>query len=283
MADVTITLTEDEALVLFEFFQRFSDRDRLTIDHPAEYLALLRISRQLDETLFTRFDPDYQQLLADARQCISPGFEGKVPGQNDNPALFSLSEIEFKENSATNINKIYINAIEVKVWSGFYSPDDVLSEIDYMTEVDKELLKAVARSEFAKKANAEASWTEQTDCDRLDEAFQILNSNGIIALQNAGYTMSDGLSDVSMVECDRGRENVKGYCFYHSQNLEKAILGKGLSLAFGDLDGNEIKTVEIGNIIKQTLEEKGFTVKWNGDPQVKLNIPNFDWKRKWKS
>lgn len=38
--DVTITLTADEALVLFEFVRRFSDTDELVIKNAAEQQAL---------------------------------------------------------------------------------------------------------------------------------------------------------------------------------------------------------------------------------------------------
>ncbi|MFB2981849.1 hypothetical protein [Microseira sp. BLCC-F43] len=55
-----------------------------------------------------------------------------------------------------------------------------------------------------------------------------------IVLHNAGYTMTDGFSDVDGVIYERDRENVKGYCFYHWQNLEGAVKGDGLIPIFLD-------------------------------------------------
>jgi len=41
MKKYTLRITEDEAIVLFEFFARFDDTDKLEFIHPAEYIALL--------------------------------------------------------------------------------------------------------------------------------------------------------------------------------------------------------------------------------------------------
>src|SRR5947208_586733 len=94
-----------------------------------------------------------------------------------------------------------LNAIKTWVWSGFYSPRDVDQMIGDILEddADETSLRAAVRPEFAKKAAAQASWPRRTDCDRLGEAFTELNSRGIIALHNAGLTMSDGISDVAEV------------------------------------------------------------------------------------
>lgn len=145
-----------------------------------------------------------------------------------------------------------LNTIKSWVWSGFYSPNKVDAMIDDILEegADEAMLREVVAPEFEKKAAAEASWPDTTDCDRLDQAFERLNSRGIIALHNAGYTMSDGLSDVSEVLHERGRNGVIGYCFYHGQDVERAVVGRGLMIAFGDLDGRESKKTEIGRLVR---------------------------------
>ena len=112
-----------------------------------------------------------------------------------------------------------LNAIENWVWSGFYSPDEVDAMIDDILEddADETMLRAAVAPEFDKKAAAEASWPDTTDCDRLDQAFEELNSRGVIALHNAGYTMSDGISDVSEALQERGsRENISPQLSYHA-------------------------------------------------------------------
>ena len=92
--------------------------------------------------------------------------------------------------------------------------------------------------------------------------------------------MSDGLGDVGEVLEQRDRANVKGYCFYHSQDLDRAMSGGGLMLAFGDLDDDKHAKVEIGRIVKAALEAHGFAIEWNGDSETRLDIPSIDWKRR---
>ena len=66
------------------------------------------------------------------------------------------------------------------VWSGELDTHDVSAAIDV----------EIARWEAEKQ-----TWPTVTDCDRLDAAFAALNERGVIALQNAGYTQSDGYDD----------------------------------------------------------------------------------------
>ncbi len=84
--NITITLSHDEALVLFEFFSRFDDSDDFTLRHTAEYLAFMRMSAQLDKSLVEPFQPQYQDLLRAARDRIAAGYEGKAPGVHDDVA-----------------------------------------------------------------------------------------------------------------------------------------------------------------------------------------------------
>ena len=54
--NINITLSHDEALVLFEFFSRFcDDHDDFTLRHTAEYLAFMKMSAQLDKALVEPF------------------------------------------------------------------------------------------------------------------------------------------------------------------------------------------------------------------------------------
>ena len=179
-------------------------------------------------------------------------------------------------------DKYILDSIRTWVWSGFYSPEEVDGFIDDILEpdADEEMLRAAVLPEFEKKAAAEASWPQRTDCDRLDEAFEELNAAGIIALHNAGYTMSDGHEDVGEELHQRGRSGIRGYCFYHGQDLERAVQGEGLMLAFGDLDAVDDQKVVIGREVKQALERADLSVKWNGKPDTRIDIPKLDWKRR---
>ncbi len=183
-------------------------------------------------------------------------------------------------NDAT---RYILEAIQSHVWSGFDSPVAVNRVIDDLLEgdADEAFLRSAVGPEFARKQAAEATWPPTTDCDRLDAAFEALNVAGIIALQNTGYEMSDGLTEVAEALHARGsREGVQGYCFYHGQDLERAVAGEGLMLAFGSLDDDRTHKLEVGQRIREVLERSGFTVQWNGDTETRLKLPGLDWKRR---
>ena len=77
---IGIALSRDEALVLFEFFARFDEKNGFTMRNHAEYLALMRISAQLDKALVEPFKPNYVELLNAARERLAAGYEGNAPG-----------------------------------------------------------------------------------------------------------------------------------------------------------------------------------------------------------
>ena len=78
--NISIQLSQDEALVLFEFFARFSDSDEFKLRHTAEYLAFSKISAQLDTELVEPFCSDYVDLLKAAQSRLAAGYEGTAPG-----------------------------------------------------------------------------------------------------------------------------------------------------------------------------------------------------------
>lgn len=83
MKNYTLEISEDEALVLFDFFARFDETDDLKIENPAEYAALARLSAQIDKTTAAMFDPAYETLLADARRRLSDRVGNTWPGKGD--------------------------------------------------------------------------------------------------------------------------------------------------------------------------------------------------------
>ncbi|HLM39289.1 MAG TPA: hypothetical protein VK434_06795 [Microvirga sp.] len=79
---VTITLSHDEALVLFECLARwrFGEDERPTLRNNAEYLALVRIAAQLDKLLVAPFMQEYGEILEQARRRLAGDNEGIAPG-----------------------------------------------------------------------------------------------------------------------------------------------------------------------------------------------------------
>ena len=67
---ITLRLTDSEALVLFEFLTRFSNYDRLAVEHKAEARVLCDIQCLLESQIAAPFDANYSQLLDVARKQL---------------------------------------------------------------------------------------------------------------------------------------------------------------------------------------------------------------------
>ena len=68
--NLALTLSGDEALVLFEFLSRFSDESALRIEDPAEARVLWNLCCLLETQLVEPFREDYAELLERARQAV---------------------------------------------------------------------------------------------------------------------------------------------------------------------------------------------------------------------
>jgi hypothetical protein len=180
-----------------------------------------------------------------------------------------------------------VSEIRRLVWSGFYDADEVkeilLDEIFQPGEVDAEWATQYIHAEFMRKKEVEGAWPLVTDCDRLNSAFDELNDGGIIALQNAGYTQDEGIEDVTDVYQELGGEasEVEGYCFYHGQDLERAVDGQGLLLTFGDILGDDERGVDVGHRIVETLARHGLAVSWSGSISERIELPEIEWRRRY--
>ena len=63
-------LSDDEALVLFEWISGEGQSDRLPIKHPADRLAIWALEAMLEKTLVAPLRPDYGELLEKARERL---------------------------------------------------------------------------------------------------------------------------------------------------------------------------------------------------------------------
>ncbi|MCD2453532.1 hypothetical protein GO003_024440 [Methylicorpusculum oleiharenae] len=68
--EVQFTITSDEAIVLFEFLQRFSNTDKLVIEDQAEERALWNLCCVFETNLAMPFDKDYPDFLREARERL---------------------------------------------------------------------------------------------------------------------------------------------------------------------------------------------------------------------
>ncbi|MFH6995505.1 DUF6891 domain-containing protein [Flavobacterium sp. FlaQc-48] len=177
-----------------------------------------------------------------------------------------------------------------QVRMGFLSPDEIkeniLEEIEdneFESEISEKWANDLIDTEFQKVLKESEKWSKPTDTDRLITAFDELCHQNIIALHNAGFTTSDGEYEVVEVEVqlnDRQKASA-GYCFYHEQDLSRAIEleDPSLYIAFQKINNDhDDVTIAVGKKVAEILKKNGFEVVWNEQATSKILIPNFKWQ-----
>ena len=113
---------------------------------------------------------------------------------------------------------------------------------------------------------------------KLIEAFESLEQSGIIYNAGSGYTEHDAIADLAEKLhklTPEARKQVWGYCLYHEQDAARALKGKFLMLSFGALDDKPATVLKVGEAVSSALQERGFTVAWNGTVHERLRIDPY--------
>jgi hypothetical protein len=174
--------------------------------------------------------------------------------------------------------------ISVLINSGFYDSNEVLEIIEEQF-IDEELslryVNEIISAKYDEKIDKEEKWIKPTDFDKLKSSFEKISKANIIAIHNAGYTIDEGVSDAVEVFQYLKSKNIspEGFCFYHFQDIERAIESELLSIAFGDFEGIEEKSLEIGKKVANILTDDGFTVNWDEDIDIRIEINPFKWEK----
>lgn len=174
------------------------------------------------------------------------------------------------------------------IWYGYHSAAAIDDFIDACAAqgdaFDLPRIKAYARAEMARKRAAEAQWPAPTDCDRLDHAFAHLIGQGFCALQWPGDTLDDGLNAVfKVVNGDDVpyERYTTGFCFFHSQDMDHALNGEGMSVAFGHVDPeSDEDDARMGRLVFEALEWAGLKPEWNGSADRRIFLPTLRWQRR---
>lgn len=173
------------------------------------------------------------------------------------------------------------------IWYGYYTAEAILRWIDEGAaeggRFDHAWIKTFAAAALEKKRAAEATWPQDTDCDRLDRAFDRLNGQGFCVLQWAGNTISDGMEEVGEVINAEGvpDDRYQGYCFFHSQDIDRALGGEGLLLAFGATDSDTSEDyVRMGRLVCEAFHQEGLKTEWDGTADSRIAVPALRWQRR---
>ncbi|WUI01958.1 hypothetical protein OHR68_09150 [Spirillospora sp. NBC_00431] len=141
------------------------------------------------------------------------------------------------------------------------------------------LAREIAAEEFPAYLTDQRTWPDVTDSDRLLRAFRELDMSGIVARADFACCQSCGISEVGGEVPDG--EQRRGYTFCHRQDMESAVQGGGLMLAYGIFtDADEPSTQpEIGEDVATALRRHGLTVRWDGDPSRRIDV-DLTWRRR---
>jgi hypothetical protein len=151
-----------------------------------------------------------------------------------------------------------------------YERHDLLVEIKRLTA---ELL-AVHRAE-------QVGWGPTTDCDRLDQAFAALNSQGIVARQDFSCCNNCGFTEIwDEVEEAENQQAVEGYVFYHLQGTEQAIKTGQLWMAYGCVEDDPEALQRVVNKIVGELRRVGLNASWGGTPGHPIVVEGIAWRRR---
>lgn len=180
-----------------------------------------------------------------------------------------------------------LGLVENLVWYGYLSAADIALRIDQDAAAgdgfDLACVRAFAAATLHKKRLAEATWPAETDVDRLDRAFARLEAQRVCALACAGDTVDDGYEAVSGVINADGvpDDRYMGYCFFHSQDVDRALAGGGLLLAFGYLDSDvKADAIPVGRLIVEALQQEGLQTRWSGSATQRIAVPGMHWQRR---
>jgi hypothetical protein len=181
------------------------------------------------------------------------------------------------------------NGLRIRVLGGFEEYEEIVASVpvavvDELGRHDVQLESTLAeyvRTFIDETLDAQSRWQGASVNDNIDLAFADLDAHGVIALQNAGYTIASGWE---CVEEERAhRPGAKGATFYHGQDLERGVEGGGLYLAFGVLSGwaaRGVDAVTIGGLVCATLAKRGVATEWDGTSAKRIRIPPFEWRRR---
>lgn len=186
------------------------------------------------------------------------------------------------------------------VWLGLHSQKEIMDTFLFYNASD--LRKNSVRKHYQKCLAQKALLIAHSSNDHFKKlacVFELLNQKGILSIHHAGSTMSAGhtiveetVSDIYRTVTDDQLDfdvtTIKGYCFYHEQDLTLLVPAfhattipiQSLYLAFGsitDNNGNSAPATTIGKAIVALLEQEKIAYEWSHEIESRIELKNFSW------
>jgi hypothetical protein len=179
-------------------------------------------------------------------------------------------------------------------WGGFHTYAEIEEIItdeyldpDTLNDEDRAWISAEVARQRTTKREAEASWPALIEYDRIEAVFEKLRGEKYIALHNAGTTLSDGHDDVQEIWRAAGRfeSGIRGCCFYHAQDVDRAVHSGKLNLAFSgamipEAEQRDENTRAVARHVMGLLRSAGFIAEWSGDTHTRIEVDVGMWRKR---
>jgi hypothetical protein len=172
--------------------------------------------------------------------------------------------------------------LRLSIVAGYRDRDD-LTELaeDYLVTEDRRPVSSAQAARLVdrlwlERVAEQAAWHGETDPERLTRAFAALDAAGITARENFACCHSCGQAEIGAA----GREDARGFVYFHEQCTDDAAAGSGLVLYYGGFDGSSDTTASIGHEVVTALVAAGLPARWDGDPGQVIEVRPLDWRKR---
>jgi len=177
--------------------------------------------------------------------------------------------------------------ISDKISEGFDSIHDIVenaacyaSEHFDRADLKPQIKRMAIELEAAHRAE-QFEWEASTDCDRINEAFNSLNRQGIVARQNFSCCNNCGFTEIwDEVEKEETTQTVEGYVFYHFQCVEQVIESGQLLMAYGTVEDDVEALQRVADKIVEELRRVGLNASWGGTEGHPIKVEGIVWHRR---
>lgn len=156
--------------------------------------------------------------------------------------------------------------------SGFYSENEIIEILEDQF-IDEEI-------DFS-KIDISLNDFSNDNFSKLENVFNSLVDENIVAIHNCGYDIEEGVADAFelYVHLVNNKFKPQGFCFYTFEDIEDAIFEESLYITFGDFENNESKALDIGKIIFRYLNDANFNINWDETVNNQIEINPFKWDK----